>query len=340
MNQIKPEWAKRLSGFSNKSRPKRQQDTAAVKPAPLGYMIHCSPQPVKKGAAVVLYPHGIEVQSRVKKVDRDQWDRAPVGPITELSSAARRRMIWATKTIDFDQFPRIAFATLTYHDNWKGRDHKRDLDSYLKRIRRIYPDIQYLWRLELQRRGAPHYHHLFLSPTTPIDCDLLADHWHTLVDPDNIHHKKHGAEVTVLDSGWLGVSMYLTKYSTKPEDREGAVFEGRRWGRSGGLKSNHVTGEYPLSTKEEVKLRRFLRGLLRSRRNRSSLYANTIVKGHTSKIFMDGGTYDTLRYIATLKCPVFAMPPPLLQIKPMKPSLFPVSNYDGGGTLKLAFNVT
>jgi hypothetical protein len=55
---------------------------------------------------------------------------------------------------------------------------------------------------------------------------------------------------------------------------------------------------------------------------------------------MDGGTYDTLRYIATLKCPVFAMPPPLLQIKPMKPSLFPVSNYDGGGTLKLAFNVT
>lgn len=337
--ESKPQWAKRWTEYSNRSRPKKARQAAEVKPAHLGYMIHCSPQTAKKGASVVFYPHGIEVQSVVKKVEREAWDRAPAGPVTELSPSARRRMIWATKTIDFEEFPYKAFATLTYHDNWQGRDHKKDLDSYLKRIRRIYPDIQYLWRLELQDRGAPHFHHLFLSPTTPIDCDLLAAHWHTLVDPGNIHHKKHGAEVAALDSGWLGVSMYLTKYSTKPEDREGAVYEGRRWGRSKGLKSNHVTGEYPLSNKEEVRLRRFLRGLLKARRNRSSLYAKTIVRGHTSKVFMDSGTYETLRYIATLKCPVFAMPPPLLQVESVKEGCAVGPIYDGGRTLELASNV-
>jgi len=59
-----------------------------------------------------------------------------------------------------------SFVTLTYpavySTDW--RVWKRDLESFLKRIERKYPHIiGCAWRVEFQKRGAPHYHLLIAS---------------------------------------------------------------------------------------------------------------------------------------------------------------------------------
>ena len=39
---------------------------------------------------------------------------------------------------------------------------KQDLDRWLKAVKRILPGLLYLWVLEFQKRGVPHFH-VFLS---------------------------------------------------------------------------------------------------------------------------------------------------------------------------------
>jgi hypothetical protein len=75
-----------------------------------------------------------------------------------LASLARYRA-WL---IDVDWCATKAFwVTLTYHDNWgiSWEDWKRDLRVLQKRMDRYFKDLMGdTWRLEFQRRGAPHFH--------------------------------------------------------------------------------------------------------------------------------------------------------------------------------------
>jgi len=293
-------------GFPDENRPKRQQDAAAVQPAPLGYMCHSSPQKPRLVSAVAIYPHGIEVGSSFKSKAK-RHNHTPVrGEINGFSAKARNRMLWTARTTDFAGFMAFLFLTLTYHDNWQGRDYQRDRDNFIKRLKRRYPDAVYLWRLEPQRRGAPHFHILVMLPHAAdkdaISKDLPAQ-WHSLVDKGNIHHKKHGAKAVCLDSGYKGVCMYLSKYSAKI-DASGAskTLKGKQWGKSKDWPSK-PNMQVELDDKAEAQLRRFLRALLKARRNRSSLYANTIVQGHTSKVWLDkeSEVLAVCRYVGTLK---------------------------------------
>ena len=59
---------------------------------------------------------------------------------------------------------------LTYHNQSPidGRAVKRDLDRWLKAARRILgADLAYLWALEFQGRGVPHFHVFLSAPAAP-----------------------------------------------------------------------------------------------------------------------------------------------------------------------------
>jgi len=81
------------------------------------------------------------------------------GVVTEFSANSRRRMLRKLARINPT---RITFVTLTYPERFpdpvKAKDHLRAL---LERIRRRFPQSSAFWRLELQERGAPHFHLLF-----------------------------------------------------------------------------------------------------------------------------------------------------------------------------------
>ena len=215
------------------------------------------------------------------------------GCVEGFSYKARRRLMRTISRINTGQLGCMGFVTLTYHDNWRGRDIKRDLNNYIRRIRRHFPDVAYLWRLEPQRRGAPHFHVLFFFPPhqsdkSQIEESKLKDPWHSVVDDGNIHHAKYGAKVKVFEDGYQPVQIYATKYCAKLE-RDGVKKldgVGKYWGRSQNLPINPID-EVVLSDSQDVNARRHCRRFLKGRSNPSARrYANTVVQGHTSEVFL------------------------------------------------------
>lgn len=81
------------------------------------------------------------------------------GTVTTFSASSRRRMLRKLARI---APKRVVFVTLTYParfpDPVKAKQHLR---AFFERIRRRFPQASGIWRLELQERGAPHFHILF-----------------------------------------------------------------------------------------------------------------------------------------------------------------------------------
>lgn len=51
------------------------------------------------------------------------------------------------------------FITLTYSENCQDLEKaNKDFNNFIKRLRRIYPDLKYIAVPEFQKRGAVHYH--------------------------------------------------------------------------------------------------------------------------------------------------------------------------------------
>jgi hypothetical protein len=86
------------------------------------------------------------------------------GRVTEFTPASRGRLFDFLQCVDREAV--IAenglplFMTLTYPREWSPdcRRWKSDLDNFLYRLERRYPGVAAVWRLEFQKRGAPHFH--------------------------------------------------------------------------------------------------------------------------------------------------------------------------------------
>lgn len=134
---------------------------------------------------------------------------------------------------------------LTYHEQIPndGEECKRHLDKWLKSYRRRFPAGLYLWVLEFQKRGAPHFH-VFLS--VPVDRKMqkkLAMSWARITRgsfekydkvqywwhcrPDNFKEWK-------MNDGKYVMKEYAVKHAQKDVPKE-FVNVGRFWGCSRGM---------------------------------------------------------------------------------------------------------
>jgi hypothetical protein len=79
------------------------------------------------------------------------------GTVQEFTYESRRRLAFVANNspIEF-----VSMITLTYPKEYSndGQAVKSDLNAFLVWLRRFVPGVHYLWFLEFQRRGAPHYH--------------------------------------------------------------------------------------------------------------------------------------------------------------------------------------
>ena len=87
------------------------------------------------------------------------------GDVTEFSRRSRKRLLEKTARIDLASVTLknpIIFITLTYAKLYPTPEAaKTHLDTFLKRIKRFAPESSGIWRIELQQRGAPHFHVIF-----------------------------------------------------------------------------------------------------------------------------------------------------------------------------------
>lgn len=157
------------------------------------------------------------------------------GAIKGFSSASRRRLMRRLASINRHGSERPpAFITITYPREYptESNVYKAHARALLKRLRRRFGARPVIWRLEFQKRGAPHFHLLVwdLEVTDELKPWLLQA-WYEVCGTGDRRHLRRGVDVQRMES-WKRVTVYVSKYVAKVQDgREGAaVSPGRIWG--------------------------------------------------------------------------------------------------------------
>ncbi len=160
------------------------------------------------------------------------------GEIVRFSKQSRRRLMYKLSEISCKVLPN--FVTLTYPEQFTTDpvQWKTDFNNFWKRLKRQFPDASCVWKLEPQKRGAPHYHLLVWG------CDFVRLRlfvpmaWYQVVgsvDPKHLYWHQgrlgHGNTHCVTKcNSWRGVMAYASKYLGKFCDCEGWQKPGRFWG--------------------------------------------------------------------------------------------------------------
>lgn len=158
------------------------------------------------------------------------------GAVISFSRKSRKRLIDTLARIRRDELP--CFVTLTYPAVYSPNPKvwKRHLDTLMKRLSRKFPAVSGVWKLEPQKRGAPHYHVMVWGVP---DYDLrrfIPQAWYEVVGSNDEKHlawhegllgngNKHCVQRV---EKVRGVFWYASKYMSKEVNGWDAV--GRWWG--------------------------------------------------------------------------------------------------------------
>lgn len=144
--------------------------------------------------------------------------------VTEFSRASRLRLLQKMATIKANGLKSV-FLTLTYGQSFPSpREAKRHLDTFMKRLKRKHENISGFWRLEFQRRGAPHFHLLLFNlPFLPKQ--ELANNWFAVIGSayGDFTSGESEAPFTRIEllSSHKHASRYVAKYVAKADGVEG-----------------------------------------------------------------------------------------------------------------------
>jgi hypothetical protein len=173
------------------------------------------------------------------------------------------------------------FITLTYPEKYVTdmRLSKRDLDVFRKAFARAFNTfVGGFWRLEYQKRGAPHYHMLLISDKAVSKKKIIKfieKRWPQIVRTSYLReggneneyrqhyekHKKSGHNVQFMKSREM-VTNYISKYISKLDDTILPDGTGRMWGQwqfNGKLLDFTPSETGTLAKEETVLLKRMVR---------------------------------------------------------------------------------
>lgn len=206
--------------------------------------VHKRPSAGHSGCSVPLvveYPQGTYLAvmpSRRSQCVRP-YNRAKRGRIRCLSAKSRKNLQRKLGIVKRTETAKALFVTLTWHEGWGSdwRAWKAALAAFARRLERRYPHMAFVWRMEAQRRGAPHFH-LIVYNVPWLSAKTVARWWAEVIDAaDDKMQIESGTEVRRVKSQGQAVG-YVAKYTSKDEGYEfrawdgGTVVEetGRLWG--------------------------------------------------------------------------------------------------------------
>jgi len=125
-------------------------------------------------------------QGRHKIIPENDANQKKRGQIHGFSRAARRRMMQFLAKVRLDELLPL-FGTTTYPDMFpdEAEKFKRDLQALIERLKRRFPLVGLLWRLEFKRRKsgvnigkvAPHFHWLLWNVPRRFDFKAETGKW-------------------------------------------------------------------------------------------------------------------------------------------------------------------
>lgn len=166
-----------------------------------------------------------------RRIENSENSHSKRGKVSQFSARSRGRMLDMVYKLDKNAVP--IMITLTYPADWwqfTPAQVKMHLDHFARVLERHYPRAAFIWKLEFQDRGAPHYH-LLIWNAKPWYKDV-ARWWWEVVGSGDPAHLKAGTKVEALRS-YRGTLSYCGKaYMGK----ESATPPGQNWGRLWGVR--------------------------------------------------------------------------------------------------------
>lgn len=174
------------------------------------------------------------------------------GVISEFSRKSSRRLKLTLTNINFNIYKKVYFFTCTYGKKFPREQSiiNSDLRKLLKRIQRLELVDLIIWRKEIQKRGAPHYHFILCLKEKPgykrerYIATALKQHWCDLTIKDNPFAGTVGSDFRDVNS-IKKLLVYLCKYIAKGSDAKKKVSLGRAWS---------VVGRYEKANSKEILL--------------------------------------------------------------------------------------
>lgn len=158
------------------------------------------------------------------------------GAVKGFSEASRRRLLQTVRSIKLDADLPL-FITLTYPNVFPdARSSKRHLKMFFERFKRAFPAHGSIWKLEPQKRGAPHYHILSWNLDPEQAQDFVPVAWYEIAGGSDLNHllwhggalgNQHCVQQVYSHNGVL---RYASKYLGKTFEVEGWENVGRFWG--------------------------------------------------------------------------------------------------------------
>jgi len=139
------------------------------------------------------------------------------GNIKGFSKSARKRLFELFHKMIVVQF---LFVTVTYGQKFPdGKTSKRHLKMFIQRLKRKYPRVAGVWRIEFQKRHAPHYH-LLLTNVRYIPKEEILAMWEGVIGER--FKNQTGATFTRVEAikSKKHALSYVSKYVGKVAQRE------------------------------------------------------------------------------------------------------------------------
>jgi hypothetical protein len=155
--------------------------------------------------------------------------------------------------------------TLTYPSDYPDdpRRWHRDLDCFAKAFHRRYPKATGFWKLEPQKRGAPHFHLLVWSYAGR-DRKWLSAEWYGIVGSGDEKHLRAGTKWERVRNA-EEVTSYAGKYVGKMPEGPAWETPGRFWGRFNKKGMPLVEVSIQLDEWEFFRIRRLMRRQLHAK---------------------------------------------------------------------------
>jgi hypothetical protein len=215
---------------------------------------------VKQKRFPKIYPLIDETGDAICMINLSKQKKRTRGKIKTFSRGSKQRLMHNLAKVVRHETP--LFLTLTYPSSYPtALESKKHLRRFLKRLKRRFGDVLgYLWKLEFQRRGAPHYHLFLWGITGDFGAELrgwIAEAWADVCDMHDENHVKAGTSLEKIRK-WQGARSYARKYMGKIDETEREQGIGRVWGMGGKIPISSLL-TVPLTPKARHKLLRYLR---------------------------------------------------------------------------------
>ena len=196
--------------------------------------------------------------------------------ITEWSQKSRREMLKNWNALEWERLGDLLWIGLTYPTEFpKAKESKKDLIKFWKRWEHHFGKVRGVWKLEFQRRGAPHYHLLLQMPggygreDAETIKETLNGWWSEICGNGSEVHKRRGVYCEVWKHRGSPASYVAAHGEANTKEHQNHAPEGEspgRWWGTKGIRPRWVTLELEPNT--YFRARRMMQGLMKGRARR------------------------------------------------------------------------